>query len=49
MNNGQRYIAGGRNIADEYFGLHNENYIDRDVYVEGASVVEAQKKLVRHY
>lgn len=41
---GQKYITGGRNIADEYFGLYNgANFIDRDAYVDGASGKEAQK------
>ena len=39
---GARYVAGGRNVADEYFGLQkNLNLIDRDVYVEGASARQA--------
>ena len=38
---GTRYITGGRNLAESYFGLARRNYVDRDVYVEGASAVEA--------
>ena len=39
-----RYIAGGRNLADAYFGLAKKNnYVDRDVYVDGPSAVEAAK------
>jgi len=40
---GQRYIAGGRNLAEEYFGLRKRNFVDRDVYVEGASAAEADR------
>jgi putative cardiolipin synthase len=40
---GQRYIAGGRNLAEEYFGLHKRNFVDRDVYVDGPSAAEAQR------
>jgi putative cardiolipin synthase len=40
---GKRYITGGRNLAESYFGLKDRNYIDRDVYVEGASASDAQK------
>lgn len=37
-----RYVAGGRNLAEPYFGLgKKKNYIDRDVYVEGSSAVDA--------
>lgn len=39
---GRRYISGGRNIADDYFGLNGFNFIDRDVYVEGRSAANAQ-------
>jgi cardiolipin synthase C len=41
---GKRYITGGRNLADDYFGLQKQNFIDRDVYVSGPSAVQAQKK-----
>ncbi|HMN70075.1 MAG TPA: phospholipase D-like domain-containing protein, partial [Bdellovibrionales bacterium] len=38
----ERYISGGRNISDEYFGLSQENnYVDRDLRVEGASALQA--------
>ena len=31
----ERYIAGGRNLAEAYFGMaRKKNYVDRDVYVE---------------
>lgn len=38
---GERYITGGRNLAEAYFGLAKKNYVDRDVYVEGESAVDA--------
>lgn len=39
---GERYVTGGRNLAESYFELEKkDNYIDRDVFVEGASAVEA--------
>ncbi len=41
---GDRYITGGRNLADDYFGLQEQNFIDRDVYVEGSSALEVQRK-----
>jgi len=41
---GERYIAGGRNLAESYFGLaERKNYVDRDVYVEGASAADADR------
>jgi putative cardiolipin synthase len=40
---GQRYIAGGRNLAEEYFGLRPRNFVDRDVYIEGPSAGEAAR------
>jgi len=40
---GKRYITGGRNLAESYFGLKKRNYIDRDVYVEGPSAADAQQ------
>ncbi|HXH38151.1 MAG TPA: phosphatidylserine/phosphatidylglycerophosphate/cardiolipin synthase family protein [Thermoanaerobaculia bacterium] len=39
----QRYIAGGRNLAEEYFGLRKRNFVDRDVYVDGPSAAEADR------
>jgi putative cardiolipin synthase len=40
---GKRYITGGRNLDEAYFGLaKGMNYIDRDVFVEGTSAAEAQ-------
>jgi putative cardiolipin synthase len=38
---GERYITGGRNLAEAYFGLAKRNYVDRDVFVEGRSALEA--------
>lgn len=38
---GERYITGGRNLAESYFGLAKRNYVDRDVYVEGLSAEDA--------
>ena len=40
---GERYIAGGRNLAEAYFGLAKKNYVDRDVYVDGASAADADR------
>ena len=39
----ERYITGGRNLAESYFGLARKNYVDRDVYVEGPSAHEADR------
>jgi putative cardiolipin synthase len=45
---GSKYITGGRNIADDYFGLYDgANFIDRDAYVEGASGKDAQQAFDR--
>jgi putative cardiolipin synthase len=38
---GARYVTGGRNLAESYFGLARRNFVDRDVYVEGPSAQEA--------
>jgi cardiolipin synthase C len=39
---GERYITGGRNLAEAYFGLAaKKNYVDRDIFVEGESALEA--------
>jgi phosphatidylserine/phosphatidylglycerophosphate/cardiolipin synthase-like enzyme len=41
---GRRYITGGRNLDESYFGLaKGMNYVDRDVFVEGESAGEAQE------
>jgi cardiolipin synthase C len=40
----ERYIAGGRNLAEAYFGMaRKKNYVDRDVYIEGASAADADR------
>jgi phosphatidylserine/phosphatidylglycerophosphate/cardiolipin synthase-like enzyme len=40
---GARYVTGGRNLGEAYFGLAKRNFIDRDIYVEGESAQEAQR------
>jgi len=40
---GARYIAGGRNLAESYFDMTKRNFIDRDVYVDGTSAIDAQQ------
>jgi len=41
---GARYITGGRNLADAYFGLaKKKNYVDRDVYIDGPTAAEAAR------
>ena len=41
---GRRYVAGGRNLAESYFGLGtHRQFVDRDIYVDGASAAEAQR------
>ena len=41
---GQRYVTGGRNLAEAYFGLAaKKNYVDRDVFVEGRSAADADQ------
>ena len=38
----EAYFSGGRNIADDYFGLHpSENFLDTDLAVKGDSAREA--------
>lgn len=44
---GQRYITGGRNLDEAYFGLAKHNFIDRDVYVDGPSAEEADRHFDR--
>ena len=43
ITDGTKYITGGRNLAQSYFGLAKMNYVDRDVYVEGPSAIEADR------
>ena len=39
-----RYITGGRNLGEAYFGLaKKKNYVDRDVYVDGPSAADADQ------
>ncbi|HYC91090.1 MAG TPA: phosphatidylserine/phosphatidylglycerophosphate/cardiolipin synthase family protein [Thermoanaerobaculia bacterium] len=41
---GERYITGGRNLAEAYFGMaKKKNFVDRDVYIEGASAADADR------
>lgn len=42
-----RYITGGRNLGEAYFGMARKNYIDRDVYVDGASAIVADAHFER--
>lgn len=43
-----RYITGGRNLGEAYFGLAaKDNFVDRDVYVDGASAEEADRHFER--
>lgn len=39
---GARYITGGRNLAEGYFGMARRNYVDRDIFVEGPSAQDAE-------
>jgi phosphatidylserine/phosphatidylglycerophosphate/cardiolipin synthase-like enzyme len=40
---GERYITGGRNLSDKYFGLSAEkNYVDRDLLVTGPTAKQAR-------
>jgi putative cardiolipin synthase len=42
---GKRYITGGRNLDESYFGLSPKlNFRDIDVYVDGASGAEARRR-----
>ncbi|HEX3579121.1 MAG TPA: phosphatidylserine/phosphatidylglycerophosphate/cardiolipin synthase family protein, partial [Thermoanaerobaculia bacterium] len=42
---GRCYITGGRNLAESYFGLGRDiNYRDLDVYVDGASSADAERR-----
>jgi cardiolipin synthase C len=39
-----RYITGGRNLGEAYFGLASKkNYVDRDVYVDGPTARDADQ------
>jgi phosphatidylserine/phosphatidylglycerophosphate/cardiolipin synthase-like enzyme len=39
----RRYVTGGRNLGEAYFGLAKRNYADRDVYVDGDSAADASR------
>ena len=42
---GKRYITGGRNLDESYFGLSPKiNYRDIDIYVDGASAADADRR-----
>ena len=42
---GKRYITGGRNLDESYFGLSPEiNYRDIDIYVDGDSAAAAERR-----
>lgn len=42
---GKRYITGGRNLDESYFGMSPKlNFRDIDVFVEGDSAVDAEKR-----
>ncbi len=39
---GRSMLAGGRNIANSYFGFGKRNYVDRDALVEGGAAKKAR-------
>src|SRR5205807_1806729 len=42
---GKRYITGGRNLAESYFGRGRDiNYRDLDIYVDGPSAADAERR-----
>jgi phosphatidylserine/phosphatidylglycerophosphate/cardiolipin synthase-like enzyme len=42
---GRRYITGGRNLAESYFGLGRDlNFRDLDIYVDGPSGADAERR-----
>ena len=42
---GKRYITGGRNLAQSYFGMGRDiNYCDLDIYVDGPSAADAERR-----
>jgi len=42
---GKRYITGGRNLAESYFGMGRETkYRDLDIYVDGPSAADAGRR-----
>jgi phosphatidylserine/phosphatidylglycerophosphate/cardiolipin synthase-like enzyme len=42
---GRRYITGGRNLAESYFGMGRDmNFRDLDIYVDGPSAADAERR-----
>lgn len=41
---GEKFISGGRNIENSYFGLDNRNFNDRDMYFQSKSLTEDVRK-----
>src|SRR5207248_7491961 len=42
---GKRYLTGGRNLAESYFGMGRKmNYCDLDIYVDGRSAADAERR-----
>jgi putative cardiolipin synthase len=42
---GKRYITGGRNLAESYFGMGNKKkYRDLDIFVAGPSAADAERR-----
>ena len=44
---GAKYYLGGRNVADDYFDMGANNWMDRDVAVEGPSAADANAQFDR--
>jgi phosphatidylserine/phosphatidylglycerophosphate/cardiolipin synthase-like enzyme len=38
-----KFVSGGRNVSDAYFGMDKENWIDRDVELRGTSALQDPK------
>ena len=48
ITDGRVAVVGGRNVADEYFGMHADfNFRDMDVLTAGAHVAEAAREFAR--
>ncbi len=41
---GEKFISGGRNIENSYFGLDNRNFNDRDMYFQSKSLTNDVRK-----
>lgn len=41
---GEKFISGGRNIENSYFGLDNRNFNDRDMYFQSKSLTDDVRK-----